>query len=163
MTELKQTRTIEEIVGYVANDGTQFETKEECKKYETTANAVIKERFKKLVVKEIEGCVLGNYGTAFFNCNCDEDWYYALVEIKNSEDLNVAMMYAQISDKEHNFTEDMIGKKIIVAVGEGIYPKPDGKYKSNYNYCYIHGTIEEQIEKFKTTMKKFEESDENDT
>lgn len=158
------TETITAIIGYEASDGTQFKTKEECEKYEQTAAYVIKERFKKLVIKEIEGCDLTNFGEAFFNAAPDEDWYYALVEIKNEADLQIAMTYAKLigtSSLKYNFNEDMIGKRVIVAIGEGIYPKPTYGYKCQYNYCVVHGTFETQIEKFKTMLRKFEEVDEN--
>lgn len=155
------TKIITEIIGYEASDGTQFKTKEECEKYEQTAAYVIKERFKKLVVKEIEGCDLTNYGEAFFNAAPDEDWYYALVEIKNETDLQIAMAYAKLIGTKYNFNEDMIGKRVIVAIGEGIYPKSTDGYKCQYNYCVVHGTFETQIEKFKTMLRKFEEVNDN--
>lgn len=43
---------VTKVTKYEAIDGTLFEVKEECKKYDNTAFAVINAKYKKLVVKE---------------------------------------------------------------------------------------------------------------
>ena len=65
MKAITNVKTVEEIVGYEACDGTRFTTKEECQKYENTAEAVIKGRFKKLVVKEMVGSDITHCGNGF--------------------------------------------------------------------------------------------------
>lgn len=164
MKTLTTTKTIEEIIGYEASDGTQFKTKEECEKYENTAAYVITERFKKLVVKEMEGIDITEEANAFCLSSIDEDWYYVLIEIKNDDDLKVAQMYQKLvgfGSANKGFTTEMIGKRIIVGAGEGVYPRPESGKRCNYEYCYIWGTIEEQIEKYARTLRKLEEVNDN--
>lgn len=158
MKELKTTKTIEVTV-YEATDGTQFDNKDECLEYEKTANKIIQQHFKELVINEIEGCQLTNWGNDFMLACVDECWYYALIEIKDYQDLLAAQMYQQTCGGSNGkeFTRDMIGKKIVVGIGEGIYPRPTEGSECLYNECYIYGTIEEQIRKYKRAIKKLEE------
>ena len=161
MEIIKETRTVEEIKGYKAYDGTVFKDKEECEKYENTANAIIINRFKQLVIKELEGCVITQWGDSFAACGCDEDWYYALVEIKNENDLTIAQMYQKITGySKHGFTEDMIGKRVIVSIGTGIYPRPTEGSQCCYDNCYVYGTIEDQVKLYEEKLRKLEEVDE---
>lgn len=158
MEIIKETRMVEEIKGYKAYDGTIFESKEECKKYESTANAVIINRFKQLVVKELEGCEITDWGNGLVGIGTDEDWYYALVEIKNESDLMTAQMYQKISGcGKHGFTEDMIGKRVVVSIGGGIYPRPKNGSQCMYNECFVYGTIEEQVKLYEERLRKLEE------
>lgn len=159
MEIIKETRMVEEIKGYKAYDGTIFENKEECKKYESTANAIIIDRFKQLVVKELEGCEITNWANGLVGIGTDEDWYYALVEIKNESDLMTAQMYQRISGcGEYNgFTKDMIGKRVVVSIGEGIYPRPKNGSQCRYNNCFVFGTIEEQVKLYEERLRKLEE------
>ena len=164
MKTLTTTKTIEEITGYEAYDGTVFKTKEECEKYENTASFVITERFKKLVIKEMEGIDITECASAFCLSSTDEDWYYVLIEIKNDDDLRVAQMYENLvgfSHADRHFTTEMIGKRIIVGAGEGVYPRPESGKRCNYQYCYVWGTIEEQIEKYAKTLRRLEEVNDN--
>ena len=156
MKELKIAKTIE-ITVYEAADGTQFDSKDECLEYEKTAEKVIVQHFKELVINEIEGCQLTNWGNDFMLACVDEDWYYALIEIKDYQDLLAAQMYSQGRSYGKEFTKDMIGKKIVVGIGEGIYPKPTEGSKCLYNECFIYGTIEEQIRKYERAIKNLEE------
>lgn len=156
MKEIKRERIVVDVIGYEAVDGTVFKSREECKKYEDTATAVIKERFKKLVVKEMEGIEISNSGMAFFMAAIDEDWYYALVDIKTESDLMTAQMYHKIEGCSalRGFDESMIGKRIIVGIGDGIYPKPKEGKKCQYDECFVYGTIEEQINRYAENLRE---------
>ena len=163
MKAIKNVKTVEEIVGYEACDGTRFTTKEECQKYENTAVAVIKNRFKKLVIKEMEGSDITHCGDGFVGAGCDEDWYYGLVEIKNEDDLKAAQMYHALEGSksgEYGFDETMIGKRVIVGIGSGKYPRPEEGSKCEYDNSYVYGTIEEQIKKYEEMIRQFEKLDE---
>lgn len=158
MVEVKESKIIEVTVGYEAFDGTRFTIKEECEKYENTANVVIKNRFKELVIKEMEGINISNGGSEFFMAAIDEDWYYALVEIKNEDDLRIAQMYHESVGyyNKHGFNNTMIGKRVIVGIGDGLYPKPLEGSKCSYNECYVYGTIEDQVEAYKNALMRLE-------
>ena len=163
MKTITNVKTVEEIVGYEACDGTRFTTEEECKKYENTAKAVIKSRFKKLVIKEIEGCDITDCGSRFTGAGCDEDWYYALVEIKDENDLKTAQMYHVIEGSKsgkYGFDETMIGKRVIVGIGSGIYPRPEEGSQCEYADCFVYGTIEEQVKKYENALRQLEKVDE---
>ena len=163
MKTITNVKTVEEIVGYEACDGTRFTTMDECEKYENTAKAVIKSRFKKLVIKEIEGINLTKEGIAYIGAGIDEDWYYALVEIKDENDLRAAQMYHEIEgckSGKYGFDETMIGKRVLVGIGSGKYPRPEDGSQCEYNNSYVYGTIEEQIKKFEEAIRQFEKVDE---
>lgn len=113
MKEIKRTRTIEEVTGYEAEDGTVFKTKEECEKYESTAKVVVYKAFKELMVD----------GKPFAECNIWEDFGYgseefdlAVIEIKDETDLEIANRYYELNGG-FNISKDFIGKKVLVDIG----------------------------------------------
>ena len=163
MKEIKEAKVIEEIIGYEAIDGTQFRDKEECRKYEETARVVIRNNFKQLVIKEMEGYSMRGYADPFPLSGTDEDWYYALVEIKDENDLRVAQMYHEQEGSpngKYGFDRSMIGKRVIVSVGEGVYPVPESGRRCVYDNCYVFGTIDNVIKAYEDTIRKLEEIDE---
>lgn len=163
MKTITNVKTVEEIVGYEACDGTRFKTKEECQKYENTAEAVIKGRFKKLVVKEMAGIDITNEGSAYVGAGIEEDWYYALVEIKDENDLKAAQMYHTLEgykSGKYGFDETMIGKRVIVGIGTGKYPMPEEGSRCEYDNSHVYGTIEDQVKKFEEAIRKLEKVDE---
>jgi len=142
MTEIKRTRTIEEVTGYKANDGRFFKDKEECEKYEQTAKMVIFNDFKRLIVGGdtfVECCIWENFGYG------SEEYELAVIEIKDKEDLRIANMYGEINKKGTPLTEDVIGKRVLVHIGD-IYCR-DARWNPK--------TEDELIESFKTQIKKF--------
>lgn len=113
MKEMKRTRTIEEVTGYEAEDGTVFLTKEECEKYESTAKVAVYKAFKELMVngKEFAECeIWENYGYG------SEEFDLAVIEIKNETDLEIANRYYELSGG-HSISKDYIGKKVLVNIG----------------------------------------------
>ena len=149
----KITKTVEEVVGYIAYDGTEFKDRNECCKYEETARAIIHKRFKELIVKDIVGIDLADYGSAYVCAAIDECYHYALVRIKNENDLKVAQMYKELEHKgaERDFTTSYIGHDLIVGIGE------------RYDCCYIYGTFEECIDNFRKAMNKFYKTETTET
>lgn len=82
MKEIKIENTVY-TTQYEAIDGTRFTSKEECEKYDNTARAILKEKFRKLVVEE------GTEET-FFICGSDENATYA-VKIASEEDADTVL------------------------------------------------------------------------
>lgn len=149
MKEVKRTRTIEEIVGYEVEGGKVFRTKEEAEKYEQTAEYACYEQFKTLMTKvpfrECEIFEHFGYGS--------EEFMYTVIEMKNKNDLKIALMYQRLRDKScgEKFTADMIGKRILVALG----------YDGDYPQCYPVGTYADLLDKFvKDVMPYFKEKEE---
>lgn len=160
MREIIKTRTIEEVVGYEACDGTRFDTKEECEKYEKIAvRAVIVELFKKLVVNYIEEATITNWGDGFAGSGVGEDWYYALVKINNEADLDVLRMYKELTRPTANqeITEDLIGKEIIVGIGARRYENGKNCDEFLFDNCWIYGTIEDQIKLYTESLMKIKD------
>ena len=83
MKEIKkeETRTYYE---YEAMDGTVFSDKEECHKYEKTAECAIMTKYKSLVLNS------GHTEYYFFGVG-NEDDYVDLVKVKNSDDIDTVM------------------------------------------------------------------------
>ena len=148
MKEIKTTETIERVTGYEAFDKTWFSERAECEKYENSAKAVIAQRFKELIIKELDEYDITT--SSEFPASAGGDcWYYALVCIKNEDDLMKAQMYQNStysSDVARKFTTDDIGKELVVTIGD------------RYDSCYIWGTLDECVERYKKALMKFYES-----
>lgn len=157
METIKTTRTIEEVIGYKAFDGTEFKDKEECKKYENTARNVIIKNFKEIVIKVLEGYTMTNLtidkrtcADVCPLCGCGEDWHYALICIKDENDLKIAQMYQELafSNAKRRFTSDDIGKELVISVGE-----------SYGDHCYVWGTIDECVDNYRKALMMFKDDD----
>lgn len=93
MKEIKITKTIEEVTGYTAEDGTRFygaNAKLECEKYENTAKAVINTMYKK--IPKVES---SEYGI-FDYCGSEEN-PVDIIYIRNTNDVDVINKYLQIN------------------------------------------------------------------
>lgn len=137
-------KTIKEVTGYTADDGTFFKDKEECEKYERTANAVIRSRFHKLFVGDsfLESDIYKGYGY--------EDFNMAVIQLKNEDDVKAANMYINIikglnTNKKDGFTLDDVGKRILVGFND----------VCGEDCLYTYGTQEELVEKFRKNIDKF--------
>lgn len=114
MTEVKVTRTVEEVTGYKAIDGTYFRDVEECKKYEESAKCVA---FAK--VKEYRICRISEYD--LFDAGCD-DREYDIFRVENEKVFDDIMMYiaSKIYSPDSYMPDfikrknDFIGKEMIV-------------------------------------------------
>lgn len=147
MKEIKTTRVIEEVTAYEADDGTRFKTADECKKYENSAHYAIYNQFLGLAISEPfpECDIFENFGYG------SEEYNLAIVDIKDEKDLKIANMFAEMqvpdargNEKKLRFDSSRIGQRLLVGIG--------CDYNEN---CYIYGTQEELIEKFKHDIEKF--------
>lgn len=130
MKEIKKTRTIEEVTGYEAFDGTEFTTKEECEKYENSAIGVVTKELEKLFIDErfVECQIYEHFGYG------SEEFEYAIVDIKNDDDLRIINQYYELQSKgniksESLISRDYIGKRVMITLGytydrEYTYPNP---------------------------------------
>ena len=83
MKEIKQeVKKTETIIRYEANDGTIFDDRDECKKYDESAKGVLMSKYRKLVVRT------ENEYSVFYNCGC-EDNDVDIVRIKTKEDADL--------------------------------------------------------------------------
>lgn len=119
MREITQERTIKEVLGYESNDGKRFSTKEECEKYEKSAEGVINADFEAVVCDK-----------PFAECNIYEDFGYgseefmmAVVDIKNADILEIVNKYMALR-KNGLVNPDFIGKKVIINLGNCYEKEP---------------------------------------
>lgn len=142
MKEIKRERTIEEVVGYEAFDGKTFKDKEECEKYEQSAESVITKEFEKLFV-----------GKRFPECYIWEDYGYgsdeyemAIIYIKDETDLHIAnRYYAFHNNKAELINRSYVGKKVLVCLG--------CRFDRDCNPC--PKTLEELVKEFEKQMDSF--------
>ena len=143
MKEITKQKTITEVIGYEAEDGTQFSSKVECEKYENSALNAIRGMFRKLMVSEpfSENCIWEHYGYG------SDEYMMCVVDIKTEDDLKVAIMYQNEVDPTatKKFDTDMIGKKILVDLG----------YNNGWGdpQCIIMGSIPDLVKEFKKTLE----------
>lgn len=151
MKELKRTKTIEEVYAYEAKDGKQFTTKEECEKYEQSAEYAVEQMFESICVKRdgearfSECYIFENYGYG------GEDYCYVVADIKTEEELKIANMYGKMRASMYfkPLEAKYIGKRVLIAIGDKWSPE-----------FYVRGTEEEMVEEFKRTMATFFRPDE---
>lgn len=109
MKQIEKTRTITEIK-YQAIDGTEFDDKNECLKYDNTALAVMMSRYKPLVVKSMSEWEL--FGTGCDDSICD------IVKLNEDSDVNILMFLIAYSNSHYTDTRlHEIEEKILTAVG----------------------------------------------
>lgn len=164
MEIIKVTKTVEEITGYKAFDGTEFKTKEECEKYEETASAVIKKRFMETCIKHIiEDSVVTGEGGDFFEASVGDCYSSAIVRIENEEELKIALMYQELIGshaKRRMFSANDFGKDLLCYIGECNHCV-DGTMVFEFDNCYIWGTIDECVEQYRHSLMKIFDYDKN--
>ena len=140
MKEIKVTKTIEEVTGYEANDGTWFKTAEECKKYEESARAVVSAQFRQLVVGGVfcETCIWEDYGFG------NDEWEMCVIEIKDVNDLEIANRYYKMVNSPL-IDKSYIGQRVLVHLGT--------PYDRQVNA--VPRTREQLIENFTKTIDRF--------
>lgn len=135
MKAITTTKTIEEIKGYEASDGTFFKDKAECEKYEGTCKCVIMKEFKELVIGECTEFSILDAGS-------DESGYY-IVKINDSHDVEVVNKAIHFFYKNAKLlTSDVIGKEVMVYVD----------YDGELSGCTT--TIDELIESIRKSYEK---------
>lgn len=78
---------------FVANDGTEFTTKEECKKYEESAKCALMARYNLLVIKDSDCFSLFGFGS-------DEDVIH-VVKVESEDDVNLILQLLILENPWH--------------------------------------------------------------
>lgn len=148
MKEITVTKTVVEVTGYEASDGTRFKTKEECEKYEQSAEAVVSKMFEDICVKPFEDndprlpecTIFESFGYG------SEEYNYVIADIRSENELKIANMYCDMwaGKNGKKLDNNYIGKRVLIAIGN--------KYDQTFG---VRGTEEEMVEEFKKTMARF--------
>jgi len=136
MEAIKVTKTIEEITGYEAFDGTWFREEEECRKYEQSARGVAS---KAALSKQIGSVYADDAFPAFSICCEDRIVTY---DIKTAEDLQIVNTWLNLLPDKRIIDSKYIGHKVLV----DIWIDEDG--------ATIMGTRQEMEEKCKKMLDK---------
>ena len=137
MRENKITRTIEEINGYYADDGTWFREKEECQKYEETAKMVVYKMIKDKMIAKTNIYALLTEGN-----EDDEVEIYNVDSIETVELLNRYIALTTYDKKSDLITTEMIGKKIIIF------------WSYDRDWCWCKGSIEDLLNTIKENYNR---------
>ena len=126
MKEIKKERTVFDCK-YEACDGSVFKTKEECIRYEETAQCVIRKKFKDLVEYSSNECSL-------FNCGSD-DYIVDFVKPSTQDATNAIMqileLYGANDDRARKLIKEAQENSDYLLIGHNSYDD---------DYYYVLGT-----------------------
>ena len=126
MKEIKKERTVFDCE-YEACDGSIFKTKEECIRYEETAQCVIRKKFKDLVEHSSDECSL-------FNCGSD-DYIIDFVKPNTQDAANAIMqileLYGANDDRARKLIKEAQENSDYLLIGHNSYDD---------DYYYVCGT-----------------------
>lgn len=126
MKEIKKERTVFDCE-YEACDGSVFKTKEECIRYEETAECVIRKKFKDLVEYSSDECSL-------FNCGSD-DYIVDFVKPSTQDATNAIMqileLYGANDDRARKLIKEAQENSDYLLIGHNSYDD---------DYYYVLGT-----------------------
>lgn len=126
MKEIKKERVVFDYE-YEAYDGSIFKTKEECIKYEETAQCVIIKKFNDLIEYSSNECSL-------FNCGSD-DYIIDFVKPKTQDDADTIMQmlefYGTNDDRARKLIKEAQENNDYLLIGHDVY---------NVNNIYIWNT-----------------------
>ena len=144
MKPITKTETIEKVVAYEASDGTRFSSEDQCREYEKTAKAVVKTRFNEMLKNSTNIDKLCDVPLVGAGC----DWNVALVHLNSESELIAANMWFEMISSSKRFTDDMIGKDIVIGVD--CYD----------DWAYVYGTIDECIKLYTDALMALTKTDE---
>lgn len=126
MKEIKKERIVFDYE-YEACDGSIFKTKEECIKYENTAQCVIRKKFKDLVEHSSDECSL-------FNCGSD-DYIVDFIKPSTRDATNAIMqmleLYGANDDRARKLIKEAQENNDYLLIGHNSYDD---------DYYYVCGT-----------------------
>ena len=125
-------KTIKSTV-YEANDGTTFQTSEECEKYETTAKCALLTRYNKLVLKSLMESDIFTAG--------NEEYVVDIIEMKSTEDLNLVLQLYKLVNNNSFGRDSLIiesfENKDKLCIGRGYTGEQD---IFSLDYVFFHLT-----------------------
>lgn len=142
MKKITTTKTIEEVTGYEALDGTFFRSAEECEKYEESAVGIIKARAKEYLIGETTIYGLLNEGSD--ECG---------VEIYNIADKDAAatisqLIYIKCGERDTCSVDEYIGKELIIF----------WSYDEDYAWFYTIDSLTKSIKNnYKNAIERYAE------
>lgn len=142
--EVTETKTtfVEE---YIAEDGTIFKDKEECRLYEESALFAVKSTLKKLNSRSLDECEL-------FGAGCG-DTHLEIYDIKTTEDLVRLKMYCKLrADNGGDSLEKITsGHEVVIFFS----------YEYDYCWTYADGSIEGMLNRIRENFKSVLSNDTN--
>ena len=131
---------------YQASDGTEFEDKAECKKYEESAAGVIKTRLKEFTRKQITENDLYGIGS--------EEYEYVILTPTINEHYNTILQYYNLINTASCYEENRT--KLINAIKNNpeILVFGIGTAYDNYDCFYYYGTPEDHINDYYKMISK---------
>lgn len=130
------------IEEYEAVDGTIFNSKEECIKYENSAALMLKSRYKKLVIKETNEWDL-------FKCG-SEDEFIDVIKLWSEKDIDLVLQLNclynphikdDLVDKHRNILEKAYNENTLVFISKG--NEYDAYFRIRTSESEINNTINE--------------------
>jgi len=143
--EKKQIEKIEKsyVSVYVANDGTEFNNADECRKYEESAFCVLMMKYNRLVVRRTNEYEM-------FGCGCEET-LIDVVKLETQKDadtlLQVISFCGSNLEKAQAATDRALAEDDAVLVGN-IREWDNGKW-AKYEDLFVYGTSNQIIENIK--------------
>lgn len=133
-TEKKEIQKIEYVTTYIAKDGTEFKSEDECRKYEETAKCAIFGALQKLECQKTD-MFAERECDLFTSFSCDDNMY--AFRIRNVDDLEVVNRWMHLVD---DCSRDKLGTDAI------------GTIQLINTYCddesvWVIGTVEQFKEK----------------
>lgn len=105
-------------IAYLSEDGNEFNSREECEKYEKTALGVLNTEYKKLVVKSVSETEF----TGGFGC---EDNTIEIVKINNEKEARVVKQLCLLINPEYNSNSFTDTKKKTFDLIDSVVGKDD--------------------------------------
>jgi hypothetical protein len=131
MKEITTTKVV--TIGYEAFDGTRFSTEDECRKYEKSAEVVIRRNAEDLMVGKMVSV------ESLYECFCCDDMI-CVWDIDTADHLRIVNQYLDTIDYGTRVDPKYLGERVAVVVGAY-----DG-------WAGVLGTEEELREKFNARL-----------
>ena len=130
------TKTVEEVIAYEAYDGTRFSSKEECEKYENSAEYAAE---KAAFALQTHKSNCADSVLPYIPC-CEDEW--RVFDIKTAEHLRILNTHIKLRDPDcvHILSPDYIGKQVCIG------------YAAYNNWMYVVGTRESMEAEFKKSL-----------
>ena len=135
---VKEIQITKEEITYIANDGTEFKTEDECRKYEDTAECAIRSALSKIVLKECPSYSVVDDATSFAY-----EGTLRTIAIHDANDIEVVNKWIINSVGEKYGTAICIGTE---SIGKTLV------FEEYEGWIVNWRTIDEMVERFKKSL-----------